>query len=68
MRSSKREPTTVAVKGVIFERVRNNGDTCRDCGVERGALHVTFCCIEACPRCGAQRLTCLCNDDDGDTP
>ncbi len=35
---------------------------CRDCAVSPGQLHVPGCCIEACGRCGAQRLSCLCTD------
>ncbi len=34
---------------------------CRDCGCRRGELHVPGCCIEACPRCGGQRIGCDCD-------
>jgi predicted Zn-ribbon and HTH transcriptional regulator len=33
---------------------------CRDCGVAIGELHVPFCCVEECPKCRAQALSCLC--------
>lgn len=36
------------------------GLTCRDCGCDRGQLHVSVCCVEQCPRCNGQRLSCGC--------
>jgi hypothetical protein len=33
---------------------------CRDCGCERGELHGTNCCVELCPKCRAQRISCSC--------
>ncbi len=34
---------------------------CRDCGCQRGELHVPVCCVEECGRCGGQRISCDCN-------
>lgn len=42
----------------------NGGPTCRDCGVERGQLHVPSCCMERCPICTGQAIGCGCADDD----
>ena len=36
------------------------GDRCRDCGATYGHPHHTFCCVEDCPRCHAQLLSCNC--------
>ena len=33
---------------------------CRDCGAQRGELHVPTCCWEQCPRCGDQAISCEC--------
>lgn len=33
---------------------------CRDCGVELGQLHVDTCCVERCPVCMGQAITCGC--------
>lgn len=38
--------------------------TCRDCGVQHGQLHVPSCCVERCPICTGQAITCGCADDD----
>jgi hypothetical protein len=38
-------------------------ERCRDCGVKLGGYHHPQCCIERCPRCGVQNLTCHCDDD-----
>ena len=42
------------------DEVEGSGPTCRDCGVQRGQLHVPSCCIERCPRCGHQAYGCDC--------
>jgi hypothetical protein len=36
--------------------------TCRDCGVAYGGTHHPPCCLEDCPRCGGQLLSCACFD------
>lgn len=33
---------------------------CRDCGVERGQLHVVSCMVEVCPVCRGQAFGCPC--------
>jgi hypothetical protein len=35
-------------------------DTCRDCGTSRYSEHVLGCCVEECPRCHEQLLSCGC--------
>lgn len=45
--------------GNEFERC---GETCRDCGVQKGQLHVVTCCIERCPCCGDQAIGCGCGE------
>lgn len=33
---------------------------CRDCGCAIGQLHVPYCCVEQCAKCGAQAISCDC--------
>jgi len=35
---------------------------CRDCAVSHGQLHVLSCCVERCPTCGGQNISCSCPD------
>jgi hypothetical protein len=57
---------TVELQGVVYPRVRygtdypNGKDLCRDCGVEHGQFHVRGCCVERCPRCEDQAISCPC--------
>jgi hypothetical protein len=37
-----------------------NEHPCRDCGVLKGQLHVPNCCIDQCPACGGQAISCDC--------
>jgi hypothetical protein len=51
--------TARTIDGVAYARVPWDGDgPCGDCGAEPGDLHVPFCDLEPCPKCGAQALTC----------
>lgn len=36
---------------------------CHDCRAEPGGVHHYLCCVEECPRCGEQLLTCGCTDE-----
>jgi hypothetical protein len=40
-----------------------NKHPCRDCGVLKGQFHVSGCCIEQCPACECQILSCDCRKD-----
>lgn len=33
---------------------------CRDCTAAPGQFHVPGCCLECCPRCGSQAISCEC--------
>lgn len=35
-------------------------DDCRDCGVAMGQFHVSTCCVEQCPKCYGQAISCGC--------
>jgi hypothetical protein len=66
--------THCRIDGVRYERVRygdesehgrdtlDDGrdtlDDCRDCGVAKDNFHVEFCCVEECPKCKRQVLSC----------
>ena len=46
--------------GAIYERPAR----CRDCGVPAGSIHILTCCIEECPRCPGQYMSCDCNGEE----
>lgn len=46
------------------EWTRWKRETCGDCYVRRGQLHVVGCDIEECPACGRQAITCGCRDSE----
>ena len=36
---------------------------CRDCGTPLGKYHHLKCCVEQCPVCGRQWITCKCKHE-----
>jgi rRNA maturation endonuclease Nob1 len=63
----------VSVGGNKFNRVRYGEEqddwgadrqTCHDCGVRKGELHIFGCDVERCPVCGGQVVYCECKFDD----
>jgi hypothetical protein len=54
--------------GTVLESVPSDnpyrpGERCRDCNVIPGGKHHGLCCLEMCPRCGGQLISCGCLDD-----
>ncbi len=60
------EQPTEEIHGETYQRIRYGDDfpdglpQCRDCGVEHGQFHVPACCVERCPRCRGQAISCVC--------
>lgn len=61
---------TYTISGIEHSRVafgheeseRYTGSApCRDCGVAIGQLHVPSCCLERCPACDCQAISCQCD-------
>jgi hypothetical protein len=56
------------VEGIWYHRVpfsspspsRGLRTTCRDCNVVEGQHHHRGCCVEKCPRCLGQAISCEC--------
>ena len=44
-------------------RHRYEPDDCRGCGTPLGGVHHPGCCLERCPACHGQALTCPCVAD-----
>ena len=66
------QPTAI-IGGVERQRIRYGEEakdwgadrqSCRDCGVVKGQLHVTGCDVESCAVCGGQAITCDCDYGD----
>ncbi len=64
---------TVLIDDVERQRIRYGEENryktlnlppCRDCGVEKGQLHVIGCDVEQCAVCGNQSITCNCRYED----
>lgn len=51
----EREPYDVDEVGI---------ETCHDCGVARGMLHIPGCDVERCPCCGCQAISCNCDNEE----
>lgn len=57
---------TVWLSGATYQRtpygteVDDPRPKCRDCFVAIGQLHVPSCCVELCPCCGEQFISCDC--------
>ncbi len=68
--AAQRETTTL-VDGVQLTRERYGHEVpgvslshpCRDCATQPGDFHVVGCCVERCPACGGQAISCDCLDD-----
>ncbi|MFZ3081420.1 hypothetical protein [Rhodoferax ferrireducens] len=60
------DETTQTIRGVEFDRIpygddhQATGPRCRDCGVEKGQLHVDGCLVERCPKCGTGQAALGC--------
>jgi len=72
LRWAQRE-LTYTIRDCEYERIPFGEDLfssetgrrhCRDCGAQRGELHVPTCCWEQCPRCGGQAISCDCHSVD----
>jgi hypothetical protein len=68
LRESQRHPHYL-IDGKPFGRVAYGQEpsgnpppnpVCRDCAAAPGQFHVPGCCIEYCPRCGGQAISCGC--------
>jgi hypothetical protein len=58
--------THAVIRGVRYLRLRygssfdDHFETCGDCGVVKGQLHVECCDVDACPKCCGQAISCGC--------
>jgi hypothetical protein len=61
--------TTTDIVGQSYSRIAYGADShdgaerCSDCAVDRGQLHVPTCCVERCPKCKGQAISCECGDE-----
>lgn len=66
---------TFAIEGVEYPRIRWGEEKgtddipnfaswpCHDCAIDRGQYHVPTCCVEQCPKCSGQLISCDCNTE-----
>jgi hypothetical protein len=47
----------------IRPRHRYEPEECRDCGTPIGGVHHLGCCLERCPACHGQAISCGCFDE-----
>ncbi len=68
LRASQKNPR-YRIAGKSFDRVpygrEDSGEppanpACRECAAAPGQFHVPGCCLERCPRCGGQAISCGC--------
>ena len=49
--------------GAEFAPVLHSGAlNCRDCNASHGFAHHVHCCVERCPRCEGQLISCACGE------
>ena len=41
-----------------------DSERCHDCNIAPGGFHHPGCCLERCPKCGGQLISCGCLDDE----
>jgi hypothetical protein len=70
-KAEAQERQTLRIEGKVYARIRWGSENspeaeypCGDCGVEICQLHVLFCDMEECPKCGGQLLSCDCEPED----
>jgi hypothetical protein len=50
----------------IWQREGSPRRNCRDCGALERQMHVLDCCVEECPKCGHQFMSCPCEVEDSE--
>jgi len=60
------------INGIAFARIRYGKEStilvmpkrCKNCGVEKGQIHVMGCGTERCPKCNGHLWRCGCQFDE----